>query len=100
MDATMTEQTHPESPSTRQPKPKEEESFLAFIVKLVLIVVLFRSLIFSPFNIPSESMLPGLVNGDYLLAAKWPYGISSYSLPFSLPLLAGCCRISQSAATW
>ena len=85
----MTEQTPPESPSTRQPKVKEEESFLAFLIKLVLIVVLFRSLIFSPFNIPSESMLPGLVNGDYLLAAKWPYGISSYSLPFSVPLLPG-----------
>lgn len=85
----MTEQTSPDSPSTRQPKPKEEESFLAFLIKLVLIVVIFRSLIFSPFNIPSESMLPGLVNGDYLLAAKWPYGISSYSLPFSLPLLPG-----------
>jgi signal peptidase I len=32
-------------------------------------------------------MLPGLVNGDYLLAAKWPYGFSSYSLPFGAPLL-------------
>jgi signal peptidase I len=32
-------------------------------------------------------MLPGLVNGDYLLAAKWPYGFSSYSLPFGVPLL-------------
>jgi signal peptidase I len=41
----------------------------------------------SPFSIPSESMLPGLMNGDYLLAAKWPYGYSRHSLPFanSLP---------------
>jgi len=53
----------------------------------VLIVAFFRSFVFSPFNIPSESMLPRLENGDYLLAAKWPYGFSSYSLPFSLPLL-------------
>ncbi len=34
-------------------------------------------------------MLPRLENGDYLLAAKWPYGYSKYSLPFSVPLIPG-----------
>ena len=68
---------------------KKEDSFFVFLIKLVLIVAIFRSFIFSPFNIPSESMLPRLQNGDYLLAAKWPYGFSSYSLPFSLPLIPG-----------
>jgi signal peptidase I len=68
-------------------KPRKEDSFPVFLVKLVLIVAIFRSFFFSPFNIPSESMLPRLENGDYLLAAKWPYGFSKYSLPFSLPLL-------------
>ena len=67
--------------------PKKEDSFPVFLVKLVLIVAIFRSFVFSPFNIPSESMLPRLENGDYLLAAKWPFGYSRYSLPFSLPLL-------------
>jgi signal peptidase I len=57
------------------------------VIKLVLIVAIFRSFFFSPFNIPSESMLPRLEDGDYLLAAKWPYGFSRYSLPYSLPLL-------------
>ena len=75
------------APASAQKTPKEEENFFVFLVKLVLIVGIFRSFFFSPFNIPSESMLPGLVNGDYLLAAKWPYGYSSYSLPFSAPLL-------------
>ena len=68
-------------------KPKEEENFFVFLVKLILIVGVFRSFFFSPFNMPSEAMLPRLLNGDYLLAAKWPYGYSSYSLPFSAPLL-------------
>ena len=68
--------------SANQAKPKKEEgNFFVFLLKLVLVVVIFRSFIFSPFNIPSESMMPGLVNGDQLLAAKWPYGYSKNSFP-------------------
>ena len=92
MDTSMTDTTSPEGPSAAaspaKPAPKEE-NFFVFLIKLVLIVAVFRSFIFSPFNIPSESMLPRLLNGDYLLAAKWPYGVSSYSLPFSVPLIPG-----------
>jgi signal peptidase I len=54
-----------------------------------VIVLAFRSFVFAPFNIPSESMLPRLQNGDYLLAAKWPYGYSRHSLPLSVPLIPG-----------
>ena len=94
MDTTMDESTPaensesppPETQGTAKPA-KKEENFFVFLIKLALIVAIFRSFLFSPFNIPSESMLPNLVNGDYLLAAKWPYGYSSYSLPFSAPLL-------------
>jgi len=53
------------------------------------VVLAFRTLVFAPFSIPSESMLPQLMNGDYLLAAKWRYGISRHSLPFNLPLPDG-----------
>ena len=68
---------------------KKEESFVVFLLKLVTIVLVFRSFFFSPFNIPSESMLPRLLDGDYLLAAKWPYGYSKYSMPFSAPVIPG-----------
>ena len=88
MDTTMNDTTTPAPAPASKTQPKEE-NFFVFLIKLVLIVVIFRSFIFSPFNIPSESMLPRLLNGDYLLAAKWPYGVSSYSLPFSLPLIPG-----------
>lgn len=64
-------------------------SFAGFVLKLALVVLVFRSFVFSPFSIPSESMLPRLWNGDYLLAAKWPYGFSKYSLPFELPVIPG-----------
>ena len=74
--------------SSEKPE-KEQENFFVFLFKLLLIVVIFRSFLFSPFNIPSESMLPRLYNGDYLLAAKWPYGYSKYSMPMSLPIIPG-----------
>ena len=81
------------TPATVPPVPakkeKKEDSFPVFLLKLALVVAIFRSFFFSPFNIPSESMLPRLENGDYLLAAKWPYGYSKYSLPFSVPLIPG-----------
>lgn len=76
-------------------KPEKEESFFVFLLKLVAIVLIFRSFVFSPFNIPSESMLPRLLDGDYLLAAKWPYGYSKYSLPLSAPLIPGRILASQ-----
>ncbi len=78
----------PETEGT-EPEGKKEDSFVVFLLKLVVVVIVFRSFVFSPFNIPSESMLPTLANGDYLLAAKWPYGYSKYSLPGEVPLIPG-----------
>jgi signal peptidase I len=95
MTATMEPSTDPVAAPQTAPAAspakaeKKEDSFFVFLLKLVAIVVIFRSFFFSPFNIPSESMLPRLQNGDYLLAAKWPYGYSKYSMPFSLPVIPG-----------
>ncbi|PEQ11467.1 signal peptidase I [Novosphingobium sp. PC22D] len=87
----MTETVPAEAAKTGENPAKEEkhDSFFVFLIKTVLIVLVFRTFIFSPFNIPSESMLPRLENGDYLLASKWSYGFSRYSMPFSVPLLPG-----------
>ncbi|EZP84657.1 Signal peptidase I [Novosphingobium resinovorum] len=76
-------------------KPKKDENFFSFLFWLVLGVVVLRSFIVSPFNIPSESMLPRLLTGDYLFATKWSYGFSKYSLPFSVPLIPGRILASQ-----
>ncbi|MCJ2179608.1 signal peptidase I [Novosphingobium album (ex Hu et al. 2023)] len=74
---------------------KKDEGFFSFLFWLVLGVVVLRSFIISPFNIPSESMLPRLLDGDYLFATKWSYGYSKYSLPFSAPLIPGRVLASQ-----
>jgi len=65
------------------------------LLKLALFVFILRSFIVSPFNIPSESMQPRLLIGDYLLVAKWPYGYSKNSLPFALPIIPGRIFASQ-----
>lgn len=63
---------------------------VAKIVALALAIALvLRSLVFEPFTLISPSMQPGLTTGDYLFVAKWPYGYSRHSLPFSPPLVDG-----------
>lgn len=76
-------------PGNDAEKPETLGSFALFVLKLVIGVAIFRSFLFTPFTIPSESMLPGLMNGDYLVAAKWPYGYSRWSLPWSAPVIPG-----------
>ena len=79
----------PETPPLAKPQKSETKDFLQFLLKLGIFVFVLRSFIFAPFNIPSESMLPRLMIGDYLIVSKWSYGYSKYSLPFSLPLIPG-----------
>ena len=80
----------PQSETEAAPAQRESlGSYLRFVALLVLAVLASRSFLFTPFTIPSESMLPGLIKGDYLVAAKWPYGYSRWSLPFDAPLIEG-----------
>jgi len=59
------------------------------VVYAVLIAVVVRTVAYEPFNIPSGSMVPTLLVGDYLFVSKFSYGYSRYSLPFGLPLFSG-----------
>lgn len=83
------QQPLPQTVSTVKAQKSENADFIKFMIKLGLFVLILRSFIFAPFNIPSESMLSRLMIGDYLIVAKWPYGYSKYSMPFSVPLIPG-----------
>jgi signal peptidase I len=80
----------PEAQITAPAKTKSEtRDFAEFLVKLAIFVFILRSFIFAPFSIPSESMLPRLFVGDYLIVTKWNYGYSRHSLPWSMPIIPG-----------
>ncbi len=57
------------------------------IVYAVLIALAIRTVAYEPFNIPSGSMIPTLLVGDYLFVSKFSFGYSRHSLPLSLPLI-------------
>lgn len=55
----------------------------------LVIAMAFRSVFYQPFSIPSGSMKPTLLVGDYLFVSKFSYGYSRYSLPFSPNIFDG-----------
>ncbi len=64
-------------------------SLLTLVFGVMLLALTVRTFAFSLFTIPSESMMPRLMPGDTIAAKKWPFGYSSNSLPFDLPLIPG-----------
>ncbi len=71
-------------------KPRESWwETVRFLLYIFAGTLILRTFVIAPFSIPSGSMLPNLMIGDYLFIAKWPYGYSRYSLPFGIGGFSG-----------
>ena len=77
------------SKSTTRKKSSGLAETVRTVVYAVLIALVVRTFAYEPFNIPSGSMIPTLLVGDYLFVSKFSYGYSRFSLPFGLPLFSG-----------
>ena len=62
---------------------------VSVIVQALLLALVLRSFLFQPFNIPSGSMKPTLLVGDYIFVSKFSYGYSRHSFPLSPPIFEG-----------
>ena len=70
-------------------KQEKKENIFLTIFYALLIALFIRSFFYEPFHIPSGSMKPNLIEGDFILVSKFEYGYSRYSFPFGLPLFKG-----------
>ncbi len=74
-------------------KKHADEGGLGETIKVILqalaIALVVRTFFFQPFNIPTGSLIPTLLVGDYLFVSKYAYGYSKHSFPFSPNLFSG-----------
>lgn len=68
---------------------KEMWDLIVVVVEALLIAVIIRTFIFGLVFIPSASMVPTLLIGDYLYVTKYAYGYSKHSFPFSAAPFSG-----------
>ncbi len=94
MDEQQTDLEAFETAELEKKKKTKKEWIQLFWIALAALAI--RSCVFEPYNIPSSSMVPTLLVGDYLFISKYDYGYSKHSFPFSIPLIPKGRIFSQS----
>ncbi|CBI76201.1 Signal peptidase I [Bartonella clarridgeiae 73] len=84
-----------EEKTQKKDKKSEIVEFFSVLIQALLLAGIIRTLFFQPFTIPSGSMRPTLLVGDYLFVSKYAYGYSRFSIPFSPPIFSGRIWASQ-----
>ncbi len=79
---------------TQKPKETPAEMIRSFAFA-ILIALVFRSVAYEPFHIPSGSMLSTLYKGDYVFVSKFSYGYSRFSFPFGFKFFEGRILTSE-----
>jgi len=80
---------------TQVPTPNDNPPDSSFgetvrtIVVAMIIALTIRTLAFEPFNIPSSSMVPTLLIGDFLFVSKYSYGYGSTGTFWGMPTFKG-----------
>uniref|UniRef100_B0T3H9 Signal peptidase I n=1 Tax=Caulobacter sp. (strain K31) TaxID=366602 RepID=B0T3H9_CAUSK len=85
----MTDTADIETPDEKAGAVKEFIEIVKTVAYALGIALVLRVLLFQPFTIPSASMEPNLLQGDYIIVSKYSYGWSRHSIPFSPPLFNG-----------
>ena len=85
----MTELTRKQIDSMQKNKSGGIGETLKTVVYAVVIAFGVRTFAYEPFNIPSGSMIPTLLVGDYLFVSKFSYGYSRYTVALGVPLFDG-----------
>ena len=75
--------------ATKMTKNESTKEMIRSLAVAVILALLFRSLLFEPFYIPSSSMKSTLLIGDYVFVSKYTYGYSRYSFPLGLNFFEG-----------
>jgi signal peptidase I len=79
--------------SSQRKKAKPADGSWSETIRTVLyaglIALGIRTFAYEPFNIPSGSMIPTLLVGDYLFVSKFSLGYSKHSFPFSMAPFSG-----------